>query len=85
MYMIPLVCSLKKKKSPHWGLNPGPSVYKTDALPLSYRGVDHKSQNANSIAVTKLPKLRFFAALQKLYMHAGISDIICVVKLTKRN
>ena len=27
-------------KSPHWGLNPGPSVYKTDALPLSYRGDD---------------------------------------------
>jgi hypothetical protein len=26
------------QKSPHWGLNPGPSVYKTDALPLSYRG-----------------------------------------------
>ena len=25
--------------SAHWGLNPGPSVYKTDALPLSYRGV----------------------------------------------
>ena len=25
-------------KSPHWGLNPGPSVYRTDALPLSYRG-----------------------------------------------
>ena len=24
--------------SPRWGLNPGPSVYKTDALPLSYRG-----------------------------------------------
>ena len=24
--------------SPHWGLNPGPSVYKTDALPLSCRG-----------------------------------------------
>ena len=23
----------------HWGLNPGPSVYKTDALPLSYRGL----------------------------------------------
>ena len=22
----------------HWGLSPGPSVYKTDALPLSYRG-----------------------------------------------
>ena len=29
---------LCKMKSPHWGLNPGPSVYKTDALPLSYRG-----------------------------------------------
>ncbi len=26
-----------QKESPHWGLNPGPSVYKTDALPLSYR------------------------------------------------
>lgn len=25
-------------QSPHWGLNPGPSVYRTDALPLSYRG-----------------------------------------------
>ena len=31
---------MKKQKriSLHWGLNPGPSVYKTDALPLSYRG-----------------------------------------------
>ena len=27
-----------RRISPHWGLNPGPSVYKTDALPLSYRG-----------------------------------------------
>ena len=26
-------------KSLHWGLNPGPSVYRTDALPLSYRGL----------------------------------------------
>ena len=26
--------------SPHWGLNPGPSVDKTDILPLSYRGSD---------------------------------------------
>ena len=25
-------------QSPHSGLNPGPSVYRTDALPLSYRG-----------------------------------------------
>ena len=23
----------------HWGLSPGPSVYRTDALPLSYRGI----------------------------------------------
>ena len=30
--------SWPKGISPHWGLNPGPSVYKTDALPLSYRG-----------------------------------------------
>ena len=28
-----------KKTSPHWGLSPGPSVYKTDGLPLSYRGI----------------------------------------------
>ena len=32
------ICDTMKVKSPHWGLNPGPSVYKTDALPLSYRG-----------------------------------------------
>ena len=25
-------------ESLHWGLNPGPSVYRTDALPLSYKG-----------------------------------------------
>jgi hypothetical protein len=31
------------RKSPHWGLNPGPSVYKTDALPLSYRGLTRAS------------------------------------------
>ena len=27
-----------KQRSLHWGLSPGPSVYRTDALPLSYRG-----------------------------------------------
>ena len=32
------VCGALVRNSPHWGLNPGPSVYKTDALPLSYRG-----------------------------------------------
>ena len=33
-----LLCGALVRNSPHWGLNPGPSVYKTDALPLSYRG-----------------------------------------------
>ena len=33
------IFSLINNISPHWGLNPGPSVYKTDALPLSYRGI----------------------------------------------
>jgi hypothetical protein len=31
--------------SPHWGLNPGPSVYKTDSLPLSYRGTVYHPQS----------------------------------------
>ena len=30
--------SLPQQNSPHWGLNPGPAVYRTDAPPLSYRG-----------------------------------------------
>ena len=30
--------SMRMAQSLHWGLNPGPSVYRTDALPLSYRG-----------------------------------------------
>ena len=29
----------RAKTSLHWGLSPGPSVYRTDALPLSYRGL----------------------------------------------
>ena len=29
----------KRAGSLHWGLSPGPSVYRTDALPLSYRGL----------------------------------------------
>ena len=32
--------SMRMAQSLHWGLNPGPSVYRTDALPLSYRGFD---------------------------------------------
>ena len=31
--------SQNHKHSLHWGLSPGPSVYRTDALPLSYRGL----------------------------------------------
>ena len=30
----------QRNESLHWGLNPGPSVYRTDALPLSYRGLN---------------------------------------------
>ena len=33
-----LYCCIADAKSLHWGLSPGPSVYKTDALPLSYKG-----------------------------------------------
>ena len=32
-------CFFINNKSPNWELNPGPSVYKTDALPLSYLGM----------------------------------------------
>ena len=36
---IYLICKTKSTaKCPHAGLNYRPSVYKTDALPLSYRG-----------------------------------------------
>jgi len=35
---------INKKKSPNWELNPGPSVYKTDALPLSYLGIAKHSE-----------------------------------------
>ena len=35
----------KHKKSPDWELNPGPSVYKTDALPLSYLGILNTIKN----------------------------------------
>ena len=31
--------SMRMAQSLHWGLNPGPSVYRTDALPLSYKGL----------------------------------------------
>ena len=35
------------QESLHWGLSPGPSVYKTDALPLSYRG------NCNEVPIDR--------------------------------
>ena len=38
-FLYAKIISLTNAISPHWGLNPGPSVYKTDALPLSYRGI----------------------------------------------
>ena len=34
----PTALPLRGRMSPHWGLSPGPSVYKADALPRSYRG-----------------------------------------------
>ena len=37
--MMAVLCKVPKSNSLHWGLSPGPSVYKTDALPLSYRGL----------------------------------------------
>ena len=42
--------------SPHWGLNPGPSVYRTDALPLSYRGRERR-KSASALG-TKHNRLR---------------------------
>ena len=37
-------CFFINNKSPNWELNPGPSVYKTDALPLSYLGIAKHSE-----------------------------------------
>lgn len=37
----------RKKKCPHAGSNYRPSVYKTDALPLSYRGKYDTNLNRN--------------------------------------
>ena len=38
-----------RRQSPHWGLNPGPSVYRTDDLPLSYKGPALTSQHLKSV------------------------------------
>ncbi len=37
--MFAVLCKVPKAAAFHWGLSPGPSVYKTDTLPLSYRGL----------------------------------------------
>ena len=49
-----------KHVSLHWGLNPGPSVCKPDALPLSYRGICRKyirpQQFPNTLPTPKIPR-----------------------------
>ena len=35
--LVPQVGHERIERSPDWGLNPGTSVYRTDAPPLSYR------------------------------------------------
>ena len=41
LILLNVCCVVQSPKgsSLHWGLSPGPSVWKTDALPLSYRGL----------------------------------------------
>ena len=46
----------KKKTSHHRGLNPGPSAYKADALPLSYNG----TQMGRGQKITKKKRKFFF-------------------------
>jgi hypothetical protein len=41
--------------SPHWGLNPGPSVCRTDALPLSYRGICFCAERKYVCAIFVVP------------------------------
>ena len=49
----------------HWGLRPGPSVYKTDALPLSYRG--HSAESPSKVPVPV-----------KRNLAAGVRDVVAV-------
>ena len=42
--------------STHWGLSPGPSVYRTDALPLSYKG--HAIIHATFAKLRQMPYTR---------------------------
>ena len=60
------ICIGFRPKSPHWGLNPGPSVYKTDALPLSYRGSDAKRY------IGRLQTHTISTSFSSLPMHARI-------------
>ena len=50
------MCQGGDKHSLHWGLNPGPSVYKTDALPLSYRGIKVCSEVRSNVVPCVSPK-----------------------------
>ena len=59
------------QKSPHWGSNPGPLVYKTSALPLSYRG----SHNCKHLQPKNFAKTR-----KNPYPYEKINGI----KATKR-
>ena len=51
--VLVLICL--RNISPHWGLNPGPSVYKTDALPLSYRGASFHCRVVPCVRHCSLP------------------------------
>ena len=55
---LELPCGSLRRDMPHmstrWGLNPGPSVYKTDALPLSYRGRCRLHRSFSSVSYTHL-------------------------------
>ena len=61
----------KPQKSPHWGLNPGPSVYRTDALPLSYKGhasnMEHMAQDTTQFHVlgNQIIETSFYRNLRK--------------------
>ena len=50
----------------HWGLNPGPSVYKTDALPLSYRGRCSNVSFDNILKASSRSKACVFVKLASL-------------------
>jgi hypothetical protein len=58
----PMRHTIVSDTSPHWGLNPGPSVYRTDALPLSYRG-------AVAMDMWKLTKMLHYRRFTPQHTH----------------